>query len=409
MKYFLTLLLVSVGIFAAPSARAEYPNMGDVIFADGLDWPTRHAGGANYLWYDLGPGCDREPYGLIPNYHEPGVRATVQQQLATMYARGMRTLGIGVSFRSGPSTGTLIDASDPAAVSQAAQNLGLALADIDAAGFDRVLFRFFPEGSMSPTHARTGSFDATTLPLYKDIIAAMHAELANGPLDYLVDLGVEGAPPDEGSGWCALQNGGEPWHCPKYTSWSNAARELWDWYTSHYGSADTVGFSFLPGTGTIRNRVRHMKYVYGGTYPSRLAIDVYGEPGHDAADQLIYFMGMVAGYAADFGFHISSFIISESWYNDPFAAARLASAIAATGNTVEYLNEWPLERGASCAHVSEPPPFLFDMYQFYGFGARYPPTQTRHVPDSPLLFRPRARARTRPPVVPGSRPVRRTQ
>lgn len=365
-------LLAFAVLLAVPSlARAEYPKMGDVIFANGTDWPTLHVGGANYYWYDLDPVCLREDYGLLANYHVPGVRAIAQQQLASMYAEGMRTMAIGVMFQDGPNSGTLIDARDPAQISQAADNLARLLTDIATSGYPRVLFRFFPQGSMSPPAARSNDFDPSTLGLYKDVIAAMRPELVATRqvygLDYLIDLGVEGAAPDEGSGLCAWKHGGEPWHCPEYEDWSNATRDLWAWYVSEYGSADTIGFSFLAGTGEMRNRVRHMKYIYAGTYPAQLAIDIYGEPGHTPADQLVYFMGLVHGYAQDFGFQIDSFIVAETFNNDPWVAAGVSSVIAASGDTVAYLTEWPLDRGSVCEHVSEAPPYAFDIYRMYGF------------------------------------------
>src|SRR5215469_15134590 len=107
-------------------------------------------GGANLLWYALGPDCDREPYGIVPNYHEPGVRVQVQSQLAVMFAAGMRRLSLGLHFAHGFHDGTLIDSSDPAQIAQAAQNVTALLADVKNAGFQQVLFRFFPTGAISP-------------------------------------------------------------------------------------------------------------------------------------------------------------------------------------------------------------------------------------------------------------------
>ncbi len=346
--------------------------MGDVILANGFDWPTAQAGGANYLWYALGPECDREPYGLIPNYDQPGVRGQAQQQLATMHARGMRTLAIGIGFINGFTTGTLIDAGNPAQVSQSAQNLHALLLDIQAAGFERVLFRFFPQGNMSPS---SNSFDPATIDLYWGLIQAMHAELSSTFLPYLTDLGVEGAPADKDSVFCDFPPKQYKWQCPANKAWSNAAREIWRRYRQTYGVSDTVGFSFITTTDAARRRVRHMKYVYDGVYPGAypavLAMDFYGDPGYTRTegDQFINMAGLVDDYSADYGFSVSSFIISETWNNDPLAAVSLSSAIAASGQPVSFLAEWPLERGGACADtgVNVPPPYEFDIYQMYGF------------------------------------------
>jgi hypothetical protein len=353
----------------ARTVLAAFPVMGDVVFANGWERATQHVGGANYLWWNLGPDCDREPYGLLPNYAVSGVRASAQQQLATMYARGMRTLSIGVYFMDGASnSGTLINAGDPIVVGMVASNLADLLDDIAGTGFERVLFRFYPQGNMNPSD---GSFDSGTLPLYEDLITAMRAPLAASSLPYLVDLGAELAPADTESGLCAFQNPDKTWKCPANRKWSDATRDVWNWYRGNYGASDSVGFSFLAGTGTLRNRVRHMKYVYDdkypGAWPSRLAIDVYGEPSRDAADQLVYFMDLANHYSASYGYVLDSFIISETWHDDPLTAARLASVIAATRQPVDYLTEWPLDRDASCEHVSVEPPYLFGAYLDYGF------------------------------------------
>lgn len=251
-----------IGATVAPIAHAEFPNMGDVILANGFDWPTASAGGSNYLWYDLGPDCERMPYGLLPNYHQPGVRVQAQQQLATMYGRGMRTLSIGVFFRSGISTGDVIDASVPAQVSQAVQNLSVLLDDIKAAGFERVLFRFFPQANMNPSFPEY--FDSDTMGLYWQLVQAMHEPLELTSLPYKIDLGVELAPADSDDGWRADS---KKWKYPADKNWSNAVRDLWRNYKQTYGTADSVGFSFLTATNRAKRRVRHMKYVYEGTTP----------------------------------------------------------------------------------------------------------------------------------------------
>ena len=52
-------------------------------------------GGSNYAWYDL-MGCNRDPYGVIKNYHKPVVRAKVDSQLQAMYDAGQRRLRIPI-------------------------------------------------------------------------------------------------------------------------------------------------------------------------------------------------------------------------------------------------------------------------------------------------------------------------
>ncbi len=363
------LLAVLAGAAFALPAHAEFPNMGDVMLANGFDRPTSYTGGSNYLWHDLGPECDRAPYGLLPNYNKPGVRVQAQQQLATMYARGMRSLSTGIFFRSGISTGDVIDASVPAQVSQAVQNLSILLDDIQAAGFERVLFRFFPQHNMNPS---LPSFDPNKMALYWQLVQAMHLPLEHTSLPYKIDLGVELAPADKDSRFCAVPPKQYKWECPADKNWSNAVRNLWREYKQTYGTADSVGFSFLTATNRAKRRLRHMKYVYEGDYPSELAMDFYGEPlqgtqVHDASDQFINMALWTRHYSDSYGFPMPGIIISETWYNDPLVAASLSSAIFATGQRVPWLSQWPLEHGASCDHVSVPPPYQYDMYRVYGF------------------------------------------
>lgn len=347
-----------------PLAHAAFPQMDDVILANGFDRPVEHAGGSNYLWYGLGPNCDRTSYGVLPNYNKPGVRVQALQQLGAMHARGMRSLSIGVAFRNGISTDNVIDASVPAQVSQVAQNLHTMLGDIHDAGFERVLFRFFPQVNMNPS---LPNFDASTAGLYWQLVQAMHAQLSATFLPYKIDLGVEMAPADKGNRFCDFPPKDHIWECPADKAWSDAVRQLWRNYKQAYGTTDSVGFSFLTSTNRAKQRLRHMKYVYEGDYPSELAMDFYGEPGHGVGDQFVNMARWTRHYSASYGFAMPNIIISETWYNDPLVAAELSSAIFATGQPVSWLTQWPLEQGASCSDVSVPPPYQYDIYHMYGF------------------------------------------
>ena len=106
---------------------------------DGVDPPVFAGGGINYHWYGLDGLCNREPFGIVANYHladsNGPVRTQVQQQLAVMRSRGMQRLSLGIYFTHGFSSGTLIDSSEPAQIEQAVTNIGNLLADVKAAGY----------------------------------------------------------------------------------------------------------------------------------------------------------------------------------------------------------------------------------------------------------------------------------
>ncbi|MDN5924393.1 MAG: hypothetical protein L0H70_05275 [Xanthomonadales bacterium] len=344
----------------AASALATTPAIGvDLIYANGFDMPTSGRGGANYLWYALGPNCAREDYGILPNYAEPGVRAQVQQQLAAMVNSGMRRLSIGIHFTDGWHTGTVIDASDAAKVSQVQANLATFLGDIEAAGYAEVLFRFFPQAALNPSST---TFNPSLMPEYWQLVQTLRVPLVNSGMPYLIDLMVEGAPPDSNSIFCYPDKA----QCPSNPAWSNALRDLWRDYVAAYGASDSVGYSFLTASRT-RERVRHMVYVYdvGGVpvYPSTFALDFYAYGGSSEADEFLDMHNLMG----DYGHAAADWIISETYYNDPLAAAALSSAIAATQQTVAYLTQWPLDRAQTCADVSVPPPYQFDIWQMYGF------------------------------------------
>ena len=331
-------------------------------------------GGSNYLWYALGPDCDREPYGIVPNYQQPGVRAQVQSQLAAMAATGMRRLSLGLHFGHGIRSGTVIDSSDPAQVALAGQNVALLLADVKNAGFQQVLFRFFPVGAISPPDP---SYDPSLVNEHFGVVRAMRASLAASGLSYLIDLSVEAAPRDSN-----LPVIPDPWKYPDDDDWSHGVRALWQLYYAAYGNADTVGFSSITdySADRMRSRVRHMRYVYdigGGNprYPAVFAIDVYGDVlVDDAARFTQYDQAMRSEDAGGaLGWRDAPVIVAETYYDDPVAAQGLAYAINATGRRVPFLTQWPLDRGANaptggnCAGINVAPPFVWDAFYRFGF------------------------------------------
>lgn len=331
-------------------------------------------GGSNYLWYALGADCDREPYGIVANYHRPGARAIVQAQLAAMFASGMARLSLGIAFAHNESTGTVIDSSDPAAVAIAAQNVANFLADVKAAGFRTVLFRFFPIGSIYPP---SSNFDPSLVGEYWNLIQAIRPALVNSQLAYLIDLGVEAAPRDSDLPFVS-----SPWKYPRNTDWSRAVRTLWQNYYAAYGSADTVGFSSLTDDDpdVMLSRVRHMRYIYdigGGNprYPATFAIDVYGDA---VADERVKFVQYDRALRSEdsggsLGWRDAPVIVAEMYYDDPVAAENLAAAMKNTGRKVPFLTQWPLDRGSgaetggTCDDVNAQPPFTWSVYGHYGF------------------------------------------
>lgn len=358
----------------ATTTASAYPdNRDDLIFASGVDRPTFAGGGSNYHWYGLDGLCNREPFGIVANYHRVDgngvVRTQVQQQLAVMRARGMSRLSLGIFFTNGFSSGTLVDSSNPAQVSQAVTNIGNLLADVKSAGYSEVLFRFFPTSNINPSQP---NFDPSLVEEYWNLITQVRPAVAAAGISYRLDLGVELAPRDSNAPFIFPVS--DRYKYPANVEWSQAVRTLWQRYVAAYGILDTVGFSFFTDTNpdNQRWRVRHMRYVYEGNYPFLYAVDIYPTASINAADKFIQLHDAMIREDSDgtVGFRNQGWIISEVNYEDPLVAADLSSAIAATGRAVFYLTEWPLDRaGGVCTdpNVNVRPPYEWNVYKAYGF------------------------------------------
>lgn len=362
-------------VLAIASANAPaYPdNRNDLIFANGVDRPVFAGGGSNYHWYNLDGLCNREPFGIVANYHLADgnglVRTQVQQQLGVMRARGMTRLSLGIYFTHGFSSGTLVDSSNPAQVSQAVTNIGSLLADVKAAGFSEVLFRFFPTSNINPSQS---NFDPGLVDEYWNLITQVRPAVTAAGIPYRLDLGVELAPRDSNNPLIFPVS--DRYKYPQDPEWSAAVRTLWQRYFAAYDRNDTVGFSFFTDTNpnNQRWRVRHMRYVYEGNYPYLYAVDIYPTDSITAADKFIQLHDAMVREDSDgsLGFRNNGWIIAEANYEDPLVAADLSSAIAATDRAVFYLTQWPLDRtGGMCPnlHINVPPPYQWDIYKAYGF------------------------------------------
>lgn len=385
MKFRIPLFfLAALGVLVASGASAQ-PAPGGVLFANGFEVPVPVAvggGGVNYLWFGDDGQCrddSRDAYGLLKRYHETDaelgpVRALAQSQLATMRARGMRRLSLGVYFMHQPAAGgTLVDSSDPAAVAQAASNLALLLADAKAAGFVTVLFRFFPTNNINPSQPEfpgEGSPDySPRVDEYWRLIEALRPVLAASGIGYRIDLMVEGAPRDSNN---TLYPENQRYKYPANSTWSRTVRTLWQRYVAAWGRSGTVGFSFLADqdNNRLRSRVRHMRYVYEGVYPQVFAMDFYAGSAWDEYDKFLKMdEHMRDQNPSGASWDSTGWIIAEAYYEDPLAADALARAIRHTGRTVFYLTQWPLDRAGQCRnpHVNVVPPYEWMVWPGYGF------------------------------------------
>jgi hypothetical protein len=358
-------LLAGACLFAAAGAHAQS------IFRDGFE-PGVPAGrgGSNLVWHDL-QGCEREPFGVIANYHEPGIRARVRSQLAQMREQGQERVSIGLfHLRGTPDlagriNGTLLDSSGGQLHPRQRANLVALLADVREAGFASFLFRYHPQGGNDPRG--WDDFDADRFEENAALIESIEPLLQAAGMPHGTDLMVEGMPrarivefagnriirPDE----------------PAREPWSRYARELWARFVQGFGTASTVGFSFVSDTDDVRidARAEHVPYVYTVdgllTLPVALAFDLYGTAERDEG----WIFERHHAHLADEGVASTPFVVAEAYYDDAVAASSLGDAMKATGRPVLFLTQWPLRRGAACADVDVAPPVDYRSWRNHGF------------------------------------------
>lgn len=336
------------------------------FFANGFESARAVSrGGSTLNWYRLDPGCVREPYGIIANYHEPGVRAQVVEQLVELRAAGQERLGVSLYHMrptdpsvDGRVTGTVLDSTGGRLHPQMMQNLGDYLADIRAAGFGELLFRYHPQG---PNDVRNEQgWNSSLRDENWSLIASIEPLLLESGLLHRTDLLAEGMPRARNIGSVIIDNE------PQFGDWSRYARHIWNAYADAFGTARTIGFSFVSDTdGTrIDARAKHMGYVYGSRRPGVLGISLYGTPTRDEA----WIFREYRRQLVDEGWGDPGWIVAETWYDDSNSAAAIVAAMNTTRQRVWYLLQWPVERDNGCSpDVSVGTPSGFGAFSSRGF------------------------------------------
>jgi hypothetical protein len=297
-------------------------------------------GGSNYSWYQLGPPCNREPYGVVYNYNTAS--ATIDAQLQQMYDNGQRRLRIPIYHGRGANSGTVMDSTGGNLAPQFRTNLTNLLAAIKAAGFVEIEVSFNPQGENDPTKWTTFSDD-----YYQEnwsLIQNLRPIIAGGGIPYHIDLSNEGIPP------------------PGFAALLQYSQELWNDYVSTFGSGDTIGFSIIADDP----HVSQVSVVYGPSAygsngsPQRFDVHIYDETGTSFATA---FSGLSAQ-----GYQAVPWVIGEAYYNDAAEAASLRQEANSSGQTVLYLTQWPLTSDLTCSSaVNVAPPVDFSNYQAQSF------------------------------------------
>jgi hypothetical protein len=312
---------------------------------------TEAGPGVNLNWFDLGEGCEREPFAILAKLHRPGVRERVTQLLVDLRARGAESIAVGIYHFRSPvpapdgvyEDGTILDSTGGDLHPQMRANLANLLDDIRAAGFRQLLLRFHPQGPNNA--AQWGSFSEDYFQENWNLIANLLPIAMASGLQWRVDLMVEGLPrarfyslfgqlvvlPTE----------------PDNSAWSDYANRLWRSYVSVFDPARSVGFSSLSDADPdrLRARIEHMSYVYrlpGGerVYPGAFAFDIYGSEG---ADEGVLYRRIVDRLRRE-GLGQVPLMIAETFYNDREAMGLLQAAMRELQAPPLYLLHWPLAR-----------------------------------------------------------------
>jgi hypothetical protein len=300
-------------------------------------------GGSNFNWYTIS-GCNREPYGVIANYHL--ARAQIDNALDAVRASGQDRLRIGIFHGRGLNTGTVMDSSGGNLSSQNRKNLTDLLATIKAKGFSEVMIAFHPQGPNVPLTWPSWNED-----LYQEnwnLIYNLRPIIKNSGLLYRIDLMNEGTPTSSQS--MLLQY----------------AQRLWADYTyrmriedgasnNPYGKNDTLGFSII---GSSLDRIGRVPAIYNGNVPHLFSLHFYGDSSKSEYQQFVDAHNAMNSR----GLGPQGWIIGEAFYQDTQAAQHFRNAINQTGRTVHYLTQWPLTRDRSCEHANKAPPSEYSAY-----------------------------------------------
>ena len=294
-------------------------------------------GGSNFHFYKV-DGCQREPYGVLKNYHS--ARDQIDDVLINMRANGQDRLRLGIFHMRGAVGGTLIDSTGGNIDPQYRQNLVDLLATVRAAGFVEVVFSFFPQAGNNPSNwTSTGQWTSSHEDIFQEnwnLIYNLMPILRASGIHYVVDLGNELSPT---SGNYA---------------WNQYSKKMWNNYVYVFGNTNTMGFSLRPGAAVASN----MRAVYGPTPPHVFGVHLY-ENAYSTFRSMDLAMDNI-------GYKVQGWIISEAFYNDAQAASDINRAKGPSARTVHYVTQWPLTSAKTCEHVDVVPE-NFDNYIRQGF------------------------------------------
>lgn len=293
-----------------------------------------YRGGSNFNWYNV-VSCDREPYGVIVNYHTH--TSEIRARLSSMRSAGQARLRLMIHHGNGLSSGTLLNSAGGTLSAQNLSNLQNLVSDFRTYGFGEIQISFGPQGPNDP--AGWSSMNNAMAEENWRIINQVHQLLQNSGMLIKYDLGNELMTTSTSN--------------PRY----KYMRYIWTRYYPLYGHlADTVGFSFAPGQISA---ISNMDSIYGSnSYPAMVDVHIYPTGGSSAGD----LVRNVANKLRSIGPYPGQYrwIIGEANFNNLTDAQSMRVAIQGLSSTQSkpfFLLQWPIIPNSPDCFVADVSPF----------------------------------------------------
>ncbi len=353
---------------------------------------TTERGGSNHLYFHNPPPVggatyngENYNYGIMLHYHEAGVRTLVQSQLKEMFDNGQRSMRVLVHFLHSPGqtiTTTPAESSRKCLLEYAKwcppeseyflplqyqQNLRDYLADIRAAGFERLLVGLGPQWINDfftcndpgvPASLRSQLYAGSPLvnELFEEawgVTKEVRAITAQSGLPYLIDLGNEYVPPSNLAthGQCVkdIIEG-----TPQFTGY---LRFLWGRYVQAYGAQDSVAFSVIVGNSwDADNRMARMPQFFSPMPP---VISLHSYSGQGDLGQAFNRARVVSDNMGR-----RPWVIGETNNRSTVTSAALATFLQNNPQQeIRYVLQWP---GFNCTTEQQCLPLDFTAFSALG-------------------------------------------
>lgn len=297
--------------------------------------------GVNYSHFAV-VGCDIISNAGIIAYGQ-NKQPLIRRQLAAMRAAGIQSLRTFIwnqSDTTGQTWGVVSSAGGRLGPTEA-RNLRDFATDVRLAGFKRLTVAFGPQYTSDPIGVPDNSYNPALFDENWQLIREVHRIVTQyGPLDTHFDLLNEGAPRDDQA------------TKPQVDAY---IAQMYSNYVDTFGNRD-VTVSSIAGP-TDRSRLANLIDTLRSTgrpLPRWFEVHSY------SADVLADLRTTDATLRAK---GLSQPItLGETFYNDPSAAAAVATFVKTSSRRLDEVLAWPLARGSTCSGFSAPPPYRADAF-----------------------------------------------